>query len=139
MENIVDFFKEWLIEPFQDSWILGILFWLISIAVTGLVLWFFIWLIDSSFLDEKKGIGKICNKRFEPAHYVTTYVQSGKVFLPITSFIDDQFILYISVNGVSDDVGVYQDFYNKSSIGENLNVSYTEGRILSSIYIKEIN
>jgi hypothetical protein len=44
----------------------------------------------------------------------------------------------ISIDNLSDDVSVSEEFYNKTKINSRIRVKYTEGRLWQSINIKEI-
>lgn len=133
------FFKEMLIENFEDGeYFLGILMWLLSLIVFGLIAWLFGWLIDSTYLPIKEKNGIVTNKYIRPAHYVTTYVQSGKVLVPITTFYDTSYNIEITVDEMKDDVSVYSDYYDSCKIGEKIYCKYTNGRLFKTMYIQSI-
>lgn len=134
-----DFFKEMLIETFEDGeYFLGILMWLLSLIVFGLIAWLFGWLIDSTYLPIKEDTGLITNKYIRPAHYVTTYVQSGNVLVPITNYYDESYYITIQIEEMTDDVSIYGSSYNSVEIGQKLNCKYTNGRLFKTMYIQSI-
>lgn len=134
-----DFFKEMFIEIFEDGeYFLGILMWLLSLILLGLIAWIFGWLIDSTCLPIKEDNGIVTNKYVRPAHYVTTYIKSGEVLLPITTFYDDSYNITIKIDEMTDDVAIYQSSYNSIEIGEKLHCKYTNGRLFKTMYIQSI-
>jgi len=134
-----DFFKEMLIETFEDGeYFLGILMWLFSLFVFGLIAWLFGRLIDSTYLPIKEDNGIVTNKFIRPAHYVTTYIKSGEVLVPITNFYDESYNITIKIDEMTDDVSIYQSSYNSIEIGEKLHCKYTNGRLFKTMHIQNI-
>ena len=135
-----EFLKDMLIEPFTEGdwlgYILGGLMWILTIAIVGGLLWLSVWLIDSSFLPIKEKEGTITNKYIIPAHTTTTYIMSGKVMIPITSYISTSYDVEITIDGITDDVCLNQGYWNTVEVGQKLCCQYTNGRILKSLYIK---
>lgn len=135
-----EFFKMCLIEPFEDNdwigYILGGVMWLIALAITAGLIWLNVWLIDSSFLPLKQKEGVVTDKYYVPAHTTTTYVMSGKVMIPITNYISESYDITIEIDGITDDVGLCNSYWNTVQIGDKLCCEYTNGRILKSLYIK---
>ena len=132
-----DFFKEMLIETFEDGeYFLGILMWLLSLIVVGLIALLFGWLIDSSYLLIKEKEGILLDKYIRPAHYTTTYINSGKVLVPINTFHRESYHIEVEIDDMKDDVSIYLNDFNKKEIGDKIHCEYTNGRIFKTMYIQ---
>lgn len=135
-----EFLKDMLIEPFTEGdwigYILGGVMWILTIVIVGGLLWLSVWLIESSFLPLKTKEGVVTDKYYIPAHTTTTYVMSGKVIIPITNYISESYEIDIEIDGLTDDVGLCNSYWNTVKIGDKLCCEYTNGRILKSLYIK---
>lgn len=137
-----EFLKETLIEPFSDNdwteWVFGIIAWFTTIVLLVVFIWGSIWLIDSSFLPTNEENGVVTGKYEIPAHSTTTYVMSGKVLIPITTFYKTQYEIEITIDELTDDLSLKEEFWNELKVGQTLCCKYTKGRILKSIYIKSL-
>ena len=135
-----DFFNTMYIEPFTDrDWlgcIIGSLLWILTIGILVLVLWFFGWLIDSSYLPVKQKEGVVTSHYMIPAHSETTYMMVGKVMVPNTQYYDDEYKLTIKIDKLYDDVTICEDEWNEIKISDTLKCAYSTGRILNTLYIK---
>jgi hypothetical protein len=135
-----EFLKDMLIEPFTDGdwmgYILGGLMWILTIAIVGGLLWLSVWLIDSSFLPLKEKEGVVTEHYYVPAHTTTTYVMSGKVMIPITNYIDDSYEITVEIDGLTDNVCLYQSNWSEIKVGDKFCFNYTNGRICKTLYIK---
>jgi len=131
-----EFLKDMLIEPFTDNdWmncILGGLMWILIIAIVGGLLW----LIDSSFLPLKEKEGVITEHYYVPAHTTTTYVISGKLMIPTTNYIDNSYEITVEIDGLTDNVCLYQSNWSEIKIGDKICFNCTNGRISKTLYIK---
>ncbi len=138
---MIEFLREMLIEPFEDGeYLIGIISWIIFILLVGLLSVLLLWLVDSSFMPIKEGQGIIIGKYIDPAHYYTTYTQCGKTSIPITHYVPESYHINVKINSLQDDVSITQGYYsNGANIGDTLQCKYTNGRIMESLYIKEIN
>jgi hypothetical protein len=129
------------IEPFTDGLlgiITGLVMWLLTVLLIGLVLYGLFYVADSCWLPSETSTGVLVNKWIVPEHYTTTYVQSGKVMIPITSLVQTTWNLQIQINGISDNVSVGNGFYNECEIGVELLCDYVNGRFSDEIYISSI-
>ena len=134
-----DFFKEMLIETFKDrEYFLGILMWILTIIIVGFLGFLLVWFIDSAHLPINKKQGVLTNKYIRPAHYTTTYIKSGQVMIPIETFHDTSYNLEITINDLTNDIAVYENYYNSVSVGSKIKCEYTKGRIMNTIYIKNV-
>lgn len=135
-----DFLKFILIEPFLDnewfSWILGMFSWAVIISVFWLLMLLGLWAIDSSFLPLKEKEGVVTRKYIVPSHTTTTYMTSGKVMIPMTTFHNTTYNIEITIDGLTDCVSLYRDHFNEITVGQTICCRYTTGRICESIYIK---
>ena len=132
-----EFFKEMLIEPFEDGeYFIGIMAWTISLIVFGLIAWLFGWLIDSSYLPIKEKDGVIVDKYIRPAHYTTTYINSGKVLVPINTFHRESYHIEVEIDDMRDDVSIYLNDFSKKEIGDKIHCEYTNCRLFKTMYIQ---
>jgi len=132
-----DFFKEMLIEPFEyGEYFIGIIMWILSIIVVGLIALLFGWLIDSSYLPIKKKEGIIVDKYIRPAHYTTTYINSGKVLVPVNTFHRESYHIEVEIDDMRDEISIYLNDFNKKEIGDKIYCEYTNGRLFKNMYIK---
>jgi len=130
------------LEPFREGvlgWVMGLLAWVLTLVVVGLIGWGLFYLIDSCFLPTQTNIGEVVNKWMTPSHYITTYTQVGKVMVPMTTYIPDSWSLEISISGLTDAVNVSEYTCNTTSIGQKLECDYVIGRISSGVYIDAIH
>jgi len=121
------------------DWGMGVLFWILSLILIGGCLWILVFLVDSSFLPIKEKDGIVTNKYIVPAHTTTTYIQVGKVMVPQTHYHETTYNLEITIDGISDDISLYEKDYEGAKVGLICHCKYTSGRILNTIYIKETN
>ena len=137
-----EFLYDMLIKPFSDNdwlgYIFGGLMWILSLAIIGGFLWLSVWLIDSSFMPIKEKDGIVTNKYIIPAHVTTTYVMSGKVMIPITTYHNTSYNIEITIDNLEDDVCIYEGYYDVVLIGQKIHCKYTNGRIKKSLYIKSL-
>lgn len=137
-----EFLKESYIEPFAEKdwlgYVLGVFIWALSLAVVGLLLWLALWLIDSSFLPVKEKDGVVTKKYIVPAHTTTTFVMSGEVMVPIIHSHPTTHNLEIGIEGLSDNVSVFEDYYATVSLGQKVHCRYATGRLRNSLYIKSV-
>jgi hypothetical protein len=118
--------KYMLIEPFTDGdwagYVLGVLIWILTIAIVGLLLWLSVWLVDSSFLPIKEKQGTITDKR--------------KGIVIVNNYCHTSYEIEITIDGVQYDGCLNQDYWNSVEVGQKLYCRYTNGRIIKSLYIK---
>ena len=129
-----------LIAPFNEGdwidYIIGGLFWIFTILIVGGFLWLSVWLIDSSFLPIKQKEGVVTEHCYVPAHTTTTYVMSGKVMIPITTYVNDSYEITVEIDGLTDNVSLYRSTWYKIKVGDKFCFNYTNGRICNTLYIK---
>jgi len=133
--------KEIFIEPFFDGWqgiIIGILIWILAAFLFILISYGIYYLIDSSNLELKNGVGLITNKFFTPYHTTTTYIMSGKVLVPIVYNYPDTYELLIKINGMSDLIEVSHEQYLSLGINDKVECIYKLGKLSDSLYIESI-
>ncbi len=137
-----DFLKSLLIDPFTEDWIgvlLGSIMWILTILIFVGISWLSIWMVDSFYLPVKQKEGIIVNKYYTPAHTNTTFVMSGKVMIPVSTFIDECYMVNINIDGLVDDFELDINHWNTIKISDKVNCNYSNGRILESLYIKSFN
>lgn len=137
MKNFLRFI---LIEPFESNdWIgylLGVVLWLFVLVILVLFVWLIVWFVDSSFLSLKEEQGIITNKYYIQEHTVTTYVPCNKIMIPQIVPISASYEVEITIDGLKDNISISESCWNNISIGNKVYCSYTNGRILKSLYIK---
>ena len=136
-----EFLYEMLIEPFLEwSWeiLMGIICWCLVLGLVVGTFIFGVWAIDSSFLQEKQGTGVIVGKRFIAAHTTISIISTGKSTVHVPVHHSDSYRVNIQVNGLNDEVAVSKYYYDDLEINEEINCVYTNGRIMDSMYIKEV-
>lgn len=131
----------WLIKPFTgNDWAastLGILLRILSLIIVGVLLWLFVWLIDSSFVPIKEKDGVCTNKYIVPAHTTTT-LMGGKIMIPVRTYHNTTYNLEITIDELEDDVVVSKKHYRNISVGQKVHCKYTNGRLKNSLYIKSL-
>lgn len=137
------FLYDILIEPFNDAGlmgvIIGVLLWIVIIALVLSISYFALWIIDSSFLPIKEEVGVVTNCYIFPAYTQTTFVTIGSVVSPITTYISESYEVTIEINGLSDNVSLSQSDWLKIKVGDKFLCQYTSGRVLDTIYIKSFS
>lgn len=137
-----NFLYDLLIEPFTDGdflgYFIGFIMWVVFLSVTFLLLLLGFWLVDSSFMPIKEKDGVIVGKFYNPEYETTTYTQIGDVNIPTTTYHDETFYVVVEIDGLKDDVAVYESYYDKAKKGDILHCTYTNGRIGETLYIKTI-
>ena len=119
--------------------ICGILLLIVTLFIVGLTSIGILYLIDSSYLPEKKATGEITNMYIVPGHYTHTSIMCGKTSIPVTTWHDTTYNLTIAIDGISDDVSITGEYYLLRDIGDKVKCTYTNGRMFDSLYIKSIN
>lgn len=132
-----NFLREMLIEPFEDEdYFLGIFMWILTVIAVGLIALFFGWIIDSSYLPIKEKEGIVIDKYIRPAHYTTTYINSGKILVPMNTFHRESYHIEVEIDDMRDEISIYQNDFNSKEIGDKIHCEYTNGRIFKTMYIK---
>jgi hypothetical protein len=92
-----EFFHDIYLQPFVDGDIFGIIMstimWFVSLIVAMAILYFTAWLIDSSFMPERKGEGYVTAKYEVPESRSTYFVMSGKTMIPISIHLNRSYTL----------------------------------------------
>jgi hypothetical protein len=133
--------REIFIEPFYNGWegiIIGILIWILAVFLFVLIGYGIYYLIDSSNLEFKNGVGLITNKFFTPYHTTTIFVMSGKVLVPIIQHHPDTYEFLIKINGLNDLIEVSHEQYLSLDINDKVECIYKLGRFSDSLYIESI-
>lgn len=135
-----EFLKEILIEPFYGNdwfdYIFGGLLWVLTISLVIIMTWLPLLLIDYSFLELKEKDGVITEHYYIPKHTTTTYIYSGIHMIPVIENIDDSYEITVEIDGVTDNVSLDKNSWNKVKVGDKFCFKYTNGRIFKSLYIK---
>lgn len=136
------FLQEIFIDPFRDgeigSYIIGIIIWLFSLVILGLLSLGIIFFSDYMLGSEKQDTGIIIDKRFEPSHTETLYVKVGNITVPQTRRVPDKWYVKIEINDLTDNFYMDENSWNQMSINQEMNCRYTQGGVLSTIYINKI-
>lgn len=135
-----EFLYDMLIEPFNDNdfigCLMGVLAWIIFLTLSFFLFIFLYWIIDSSFMPIQEKDGVVVGTKYSPAYDSTTYTKVGDVMVPNTVHYDESFYVVIEIDGLKDDVQVYEGYYNNVQKGTKVHCKYTNGRIGDNIYIK---
>lgn len=122
------------------DWPLGtITFIVVSLcvlALLSLVLWGVFIALDSWFVPQKVGTGRILQKDFEPEHCVAEYNVALK--MPVLRSIDDEWSLLIESGGHKAWVSVEKGYYDRHHVGDRLPLTLVFGRISGGLYIKGV-
>jgi hypothetical protein len=124
-----DFLYEFLIEPFTDG-LSGILVGLISWLFLALISFLILWGVDGLFLPTQESKGVVIGKEFIAEHDEMV----GETWYSY----DDEWKLYIEVDGKTDSFSLTESAYNEIQIGRVLPITYSHGRIWETVYIKQI-
>ena len=135
MTGFIENLKDW-----PDGTICSVLILAVCLMLLGLALWGLFIVIDSWFLPRKKSLGRVVGKKFTPAHSETTwhYNAASKTTTPVTIFHDDDWSLFVEVNGLKDDISVVENFYNSVSEGSKVMTEFVIGRLSGGLYLKGI-
>lgn len=137
---MTELLKYMLIERFTDGdwidYILGGLMWILTITIVGGLLWLSVLLINSSFLPLKEKEGVVTEHYYVPAHTTKTYMMVGKIMMPQTHYHDDSFEITVEIDGLTDNVCLYQNSWSTIKAGDKFCFKYTNGRIFKTLYIK---
>ncbi len=98
--------------------------------------YFLLFLFDYSFLDVKNGNGILFKKFFKPEYYSKTLIAET----PETEHWENSWSLIIkSEDGKKEDeVFVSKEEFYRYEIGQRIQIQYSIGRILKSLYIKKL-
>jgi len=130
-----------LIEPFRDGFwgvVMGLLCWAVTIVVSTMIIGGALWLVDSSFLAVKQSNGLVSKKYIIPEHTSLQPMLVGKVTVLIPIHHDTSYQICVTVNGLTDNVGLSIIQWDRISIGQTVSCSYTQGRIMNTLYVKSI-
>lgn len=136
---MLEFLKETLIEPFSDGIggiVIGLLLWILVLSLSGLIIWGTLFTIDYAFRPTYKGTGTIIAKEFIPEHTIWVYNAALKMNSP--QQVDDQWKLWIIVDDLQDDVSVTPNYFNSVKENQQIQLTYSLGRIWKTLYIKDI-
>ena len=137
-----DFINTFFIEPFREKdlvgILVGILMGLVSLTLLSLLLWFFIWIVDTSFLTIKEKEGTITNKYYVPAHKNHGTMMVGKILIPTSNYVPDTYYITIVIDGKSDDVSInYKSWILVEEDCNSLCCKYTISRIFDKMDIED--
>jgi hypothetical protein len=132
MNGIVDMYYDSLMYyPIITSSVIALFVILVAVGL------FFA--IDSWFLPESQGEGRVIDKIFIPAHksVILVYNAATKVSTPTFHSHPDYWEIKVEMNGNNDTVEVSKKQFNKLNKGDTVKVNYSIGRFSSKVYIKE--
>ncbi len=140
-EFIYDFF----IEPFTDgilgiiggllTWVLLFLcFMMLTIMAFGVL-----YLVDSSFMEEKQAKGIVTGKWIVPEHTDDSFILVGDIMVPTSTHYPTSYNIRIKIGGMEDNVEIKANYYNTIQTSQEVNCTYTNGRLYESLYIKDVS
>lgn len=117
-----------------------ILFYILIALVVILIGLFITMFIDYITSVNKQGVGVVTGKEFIKEHTTTTwnFNAATKTSYPTTTYHDDEWLVYIKVEGLINSISVTKGYYNSIKIGKSINVEYSIGRILNILYLNKI-
>ncbi|MDD4804517.1 MAG: hypothetical protein PHN69_05015 [Candidatus Pacebacteria bacterium] len=103
----------------------------LSLLVIGLIISFVLFIgFDYGLGDRVPHNGIITNKVYEPAHYYTTMVVSGKVMVPVRHQVGDRYKLTVQLNdGTITSVEVNHEDFSITNIGDSACVNIKVGKV----------
>ena len=115
-----------------------ILFAVIGICVAALIFlmgWLVFIGVDSVGVQTERAAATVVDKTFTPAHTTTTFVMSGKVMVPITTYYPDSWSIKVSPDGTNA-VGCPASHaeYDATQQGANIVVYLKQGRLSGGLY-----
>lgn len=119
------------------SWFFFIFFWLSTLFVLSIIVYLLYLGVNFVGVDKSQSNGIVVNKTHTNAYVTTTYVQSGKVLVPITQYHPESWGLVIEVDNKTDEVSVSQDTHISTKIGTDVWVTYKCGRLDNEISISD--
>lgn len=141
MKAVITDLWSFLAEPIDGFWdgVIRVILWVCFLGITFLILWGIFSLLDSCGRPEKEGYGEIIGKYYHEPYTTTTFIKSGDVNVPITTFHPERWSVDITVDGSTDGIDVSESYYNSATDNQQVYVSYVRGRISNKLYIKSIN
>lgn len=131
-----DFIYEYFVEPLEDrEYGIAAIVYFITILLVSCFLWLSLWLIDSMYIPEQHGEGRVIEMYYRAPYiqYTNIYVNNTTQLIPHT--MPETFNIVIAIDGNVDVVRTYESDYNQTHIGDKLMCTYTEGRLFNTIYI----
>lgn len=117
-------------ETFQIVYFIFIAF----VAIISLIL--VIFFIDSFSLSTQKGYGKVINKKHNDEYTSYSFSPITKTTMPYHH--DDEWILVIEKDGLTDEFEVKKKNYKKALVGNTYEIEYSYGRLSKSLYVQNI-
>lgn len=147
--NVLEILHSFLIHPFKrgtSSYVTGVLSWVLCLIMVGLlivVMGFIFNGIDKFTGNRLVGTGVLLDKSHIPSHteLVLTYNSATKMSIPQPVHVDSDWRFVIKLSTLPDYVdtlSVSESEYHKYSIGSELDIEYSIGRIFDQMYIHGI-
>jgi len=111
---------------------------IVFLAFVSMVLMLIFYGFDSLFRPSYVVKGIVKDKYYKEPYTTTTFIYAGKVMVPQIIHHDETWNMEIEVQDGVDTITVKKSFYEKTKIGQFVNVRYSKGRLSNSIYIKDI-
>jgi hypothetical protein len=132
------FFIEFYIEPFTDGviqFILGVVIWLFSLFLLGGILCALILIVDTSYVEPKESQGLIVSKNYTPSHTETRHVMSGKVLIPTTYYVNEEYSITIDIDGLRDNIAISRELWATIKVLDTFCFKNRIGRLTGKLYI----
>jgi hypothetical protein len=131
--------KDFIKELLFNGWI-GRIVLVVIVVTIGLIGYVVIYLpLDTAFCTKLETTATITNKYIVPAYSTTTFINSGKSLIPVTTYNPELYeVKIITINGESAEGYVSKQNWNEVVVNKNVAVTYHKGRISGNIYIDEI-
>lgn len=126
---------------FQEDWlgkVVGILMLAVYAVILLLIYGGIVWLIDNISQPIQFSYGKITSKEFRPAYKTTTYVNTGKISIPVTTNHPDSWSVSVQIQGQTASIPVEKDLYESVKENDQIYAGYVIGRFSGSLYLKSV-
>jgi len=141
MKDFLSDLWENMTDPIEGFWdgVGRFFLWLVMLIVVVLILWGIYYLVDSVGRPKHEGYGNISGFGHSEAYTSTTYVKSGDIMIPITTYHPESWSVFIKVGDKEGSIGISESFYNYAKSNDRVYVTYTLGRISGKLYIKDFS
>lgn len=135
-----DFLNYYFSGMFSNGFsLLNILMGVISLFILWLIYKIVYYILDTSFLHIMESSGVVIGKFIRPHHMSLQPIMIGGVCINHTVHGTEDYILFIDINGSTDFFTVLETTYVRIKRGQNINCTYSIGRLSKSLYINNIS
>jgi hypothetical protein len=129
--DLISFFS----APVENSFIGWTIFLLLWICL-AMIIFIILLAIDRLSVETTIKKGVVMSKSYSPEHTTYIYNAAAKCLTPV--FHNEAWEFGIKVGNDFDTVSVNKSFYNKTLVGDVVNVSCGMGKIFKSFYVTNV-